>query len=157
MPREIVLSNGTVALVDEADYATASAHRWHPRRCGERVYVETKIKRFSIGLHRLLLRPSTGQVVDHIDGNALNNVRSNLRVCSRAENNRNTRKCRRPTQSAFKGVARQGRAWRAYIHKGGRYCHLGTFQRPEDAAAAYDLAAAAAYGEFAGLNFPEVR
>jgi hypothetical protein len=91
-------------------------------------------------------------LVDHKDGNALNCVRSNLRVCNFAQNNRNRKK---PVskESSYKGVRkhRHGR-WRASIKVNGVTINLGVFDVELDAARAYDAAASKHFGEFAKTN-----
>jgi hypothetical protein len=92
---------------------------------------------------------------DHIDGNGLNNQRSNLRASSQAENMRNRRR-NIANVAGFKGVSptRDGSKWRARIWRDDTSVHLGTFATPEGAARAYDAAAMAQFGDFARLNFP---
>jgi len=108
-------------------------------------------------LHRLIVGAPVGEVVDHINGDTLDNRRSNLRVCSRAENLWNAGK-RRHNTSGFKGVCfdkRDGR-WYARIRAVGRVHDLGRYKTAEEAAMAYDAKAAELHGPFARLNFPSV-
>jgi hypothetical protein len=92
--------------------------------------------------------------VDHEDHNGLNCQRHNLRVCVRGENNGNTRKTCGTSQ--YKGVSRDASRglWRACITIRNRSKFLGRFHDERDAALAYDVAARAAFGEFALCNFP---
>lgn len=113
-------------------------------------------------MERALGRPvDAGCVVDHINGDRLDNRRDNLRECTQAGNLQNARARvmhgSLPVQSPFKGVSgAKGGKWRAYISAAGqRYIHLGTFDAPEEAARAYDAAAIEHFGEFARLNFPD--
>jgi len=92
--------------------------------------------------------------VDHINGFGLDNRRSNLRASDYATNATNQR-IRKNNTSGYKGVARNGRGWRALIQKDGHKTHLGTFATPELAALAYDQAAIELFGEFARPNFPD--
>jgi len=98
------------------------------------------------------MSPDPGFDVDHIDGNKLNNRRSNLRVATRSQNSAN----RGPTggTSKFKGVryCKDKGRYRAEIQADGRYIHLGYFDVEVDAARAYDQAAVTHYGEFAYTN-----
>ena len=104
-------------------------------------------------LHRLLL--GSAVLVDHRDGNGLNNQRSNLRPATHAQNLQNTRK-RAGTTSRFKGVCwnKKKQAWVAFIKHEGKKKYLGCFSSEEVAARAYDFAASETFGEFACLNFP---
>lgn len=102
-------------------------------------------------LHRLILADAA--IVDHINGNGLDNRRINLRSCTRAQNSRNMRA---PLlgSSRYKGVRQFAGKWRASIRLSGTRIHLGTFATEEEAALAYDAVAAEHYGDFAFLNFP---
>lgn len=154
--REVPLTRGLVALVDEADhdavvamgkwYANPSRHTFYARR---QVWVAGVGQR-GLNLHRFL----TGwPLVDHINGDGLDNRRGNLRPASVATNNRNTR-LRSDNTSGFKGVAwdPKSNAWRAYISVNRKRTHLGFFANRADAAAAYDAAALDLHGEFARTN-----
>ena len=93
-----------------------------------------------------------GTIVDHINGNGLDNRLENLRLCSNSENSRNMRRGR--GASNFKGVSwfERDNCWRSYIVMLGRQLHLGYFDSEAEAARAYDIAAAKLFGEFAKLN-----
>jgi hypothetical protein len=152
---EIPLSRGLFALVDTADFAWLSQWKWfacsrYPQRNSGRGVSRTKV-----WMHREIARPRAGLVVDHIDGNPLNNTRANLRVCTTKENTRNCKGRR----AGFKGVQPRARCrsrFLARIRVDGRLLRLGTYPSEVDAALAYDAAARLHFGEFARLNFPEV-
>lgn len=138
-------NSALLALVDDSDYEQLAQRKWY--------FLHDYAISDSVLMHRLIARPCQTQIIDHIDGNTLNNQRSNLRICSVAENLWN----RRATWSAsgFKGVSRRNRdrsPWRASITKNGRAVHLGSFADPVDAAKAYDAAAKKLFGEFACTN-----
>jgi hypothetical protein len=153
----VPLSRGLVAIVDDADYDLVLAHgpwyadpsdvtfyarhnRWIGRRCT------------SVKLHQLLL---DAPLVDHVNGDGLDNRRSNLRPASHVENARN-RARRSDNRSGFKGVQhRDDGRWRARIQAPTRRIHLGIFPTRIEAAHAYDAAAIELFGEFARLNFPK--
>jgi hypothetical protein len=70
--RRIILSNGMIATVDAADYKRLSQYQWYANRHGHKVYACAKIRGKTVCMHRMILRPRQGYVVDHIDGNGLN-------------------------------------------------------------------------------------
>ena len=130
---------------------------WKPqihKRAGK-VYAVTYLGS-PVYLHRLLTGAVKGQVVDHIDGNGLNNASENLRLCTPGQNRANCRKDR-DNRSGYKGVtwARTSRKWMAQIVVQGKKQYLGVFVDKVRAAKAYDREAKKAHGEFAGLNFPK--
>jgi hypothetical protein len=151
--KRIPLSDGQYALVDAADYEWLSQYHWHLCSGG---YAARSENGRRILMHREIMQPPKGMVVDHVDGSRANNCRGNLRVCTRAENQRNQRK-QRGSACGFKGVG--------YL-KGSKRCHakvvfegktvwLGHFDDEVAAARAYDAKAVELFGEFARLNFPE--
>ena len=109
-----------------------------------------------IRMHRLILNAKPGELVDHWDGNGLNNRRRNLRPATNSQNLHNRRRTR--AKSGFCGVWRSGKSsvpWVASIHVKNKAIYLGRFETPEEAARVYDAAAKEHYGEFASLNFKE--
>lgn len=106
-------------------------------------------------LHRFIMKPSRAQLVDHINFDRMDNRRSNLRVCSRSQNNMNRRKT--SGTSSFKGVYwyKDRLCWKAEISLNGLNRCLGYFDSEVDAAVAYDEAASVMFGEFALLNFDD--
>jgi hypothetical protein len=152
-------ARGRLVLVDSGDWDLMMQHRWHvaePPRNGHPYgpYASTNLNlgggRFrTVLMHQLL----TGwPLTDHIDGNGLNNQRSNLRLATNSQNLCNSGS--RGGSSPFKGVSRQNRKWRAVIEVGGTRTHLGYFDDEVEAARAYDAAALRLHGDFARLNFP---
>ena len=148
--REIPLTRGRFALVDEADYdRVVAAGKWHVLLNGQRAYGmrTTRVggRKRNVYLHVFL----TGwSLTDHINGNGLDNRRANLRPATPAENARNQR-IRRDGTSGFKGVGPRRGKWRARISADGDRRNLGVFATPEEAARAYDAAARDLFGEFA--------
>lgn len=141
-------------LVDDEDYdAVVAAGAWcvtrHPKR--HTAYVTREHRRGEARLlHRFLLSPPDGVPVDHVDGNGLNNKRSNLRLCTPSLNSGNAQK-RSNNRSGVKGVSWDAKRckWFACIRVNGKTLPLGRYTRIEDAAAAYATAAAKVFGEFA--------
>jgi hypothetical protein len=103
-------------------------------------------------LHRLILKPEPCSLVDHINGNPLDNRRSNLRLADEFGNSRN-RRVSRGVYTGFKGVHSHRLGWwRAVIIADGKKHDLGVFRSPVEAAKAYDAAAVELHGQFARTN-----
>ena len=104
--------------------------------------------------HRWLFNLKTGDksVVDHIDGNKLNNQKSNLRLCSISENMCNRNKTTGQTSSKYKGVFKQKNKWRAVCRKNKIVYELGSFETEEEAAEAYNEKAKELHEGYALLN-----
>lgn len=150
------IRGGTV-LVDETDLARLAGIPWRIYRAGRHTYARASMRREGgrggwpyVMLHRYLfdLEPGDRRCVDHIDGNGLNNCRSNLRVCSLRENARN--RGLTSGRAGYKGVHLQSGAHVARI--GDPRISLGSFASAVEAALAYNAAATKLYGEFANLN-----
>jgi hypothetical protein len=108
-------------------------------------------------MHRVILSPPDGLQVDHVDGNGLNNQRTNLRLCTHTENCRNSRLAKKRVhfQCRFKGVAferSRKHCWKAHIRTPNGQKTLGRFDTQEAAACAYNAAARELFGDFANLN-----
>jgi hypothetical protein len=148
-----------VALVDREDYDLATlVGKWSARPNHYTVYAQRKIQRpgrtpSTIGLHVFL----TGwPLVDHVNGNGLDNRRANLRPATHTQNNANAR-LRRDNRTGYKGVGQWGGRlpYVARIRSEGHLHYLGRYATPEDAARAYDVAAVEHFGPYARLNFPQ--
>lgn len=147
---------GTFALVDDEDYERLSAYHWYAFKGGRNLYACRNAEHgIQVKMHRVILSAPKGKLVDHIDGNSLNNQKANLRLCSRAENGRNRKTPNRNNKSSrFKGVwfNRKGGVFMAKIVVQNERIYLGQFASEIDAAAAYNSAAVQYHGEFASLN-----
>lgn len=154
--RYIALTRGKFAIVDAADYEWLSRYKWTANCKGDKCYAYRRDKGRGVLMHRAIMQAPKGLVVDHIDGNGLNNRRSNLRLCTQAENSRNARP-RRGT-SRFKGVRAHNTPGQfvAEITLDGRARYIGSFTDEIEAAIAYDLRAVVLFAEFARLNFPHI-
>jgi hypothetical protein len=155
--RAIELTQGYYAVVDEDDYERLSKLQWYAHRQKRRVCAKASVgggdKLF---LHRVVINAPAGQSVDHINGDALDNRKKNLRLCDALNNSRGFRRKRVGVSSRFRGVyfyARDSK-WVAEIKVNGRGMYLGRFDFEEQAGRAYDDAAVTHFGEFATLNFP---
>lgn len=144
---EIRLTQGKIAIVDDADLPLLDGRPWCAQKTRHHWYAVSR----GITMHRLLAG-AEGLQVDHIDGDGLNNRRSNLRVGTVSQNQANRRTAF--GASRFKGVNREkrGKPWRAAIKVNGRKIHLGAFEDEAEAARAYDQAALEYFGEFACTN-----
>ncbi|MGM0904246.1 MAG: HNH endonuclease [Bacillota bacterium] len=143
---------GLYALVDEEEYEELSKYRWNANQCGYAIRSTRKNGVPSgVLMHRQILGVPAGLVTDHINGNRLDNRRINLRIATRAENNRNT-PSQKGSTSKYKGVMWDAKKskWLARLRGG----HLGYFESQKEAAKVYDYFANRKYGEYAYLNFP---
>ena len=181
MAKELVIESkhGTfIVLYDKEDEDLIKSHTWHisqgsksnKNRYSVKTNIpyldsETKCKRYQRRyLSRLIMGEPKGMLVDHINGDTMDNRRSNLRVCSKDENGRNRKIASKNNTSGFKGVSYRkkgpdminewSRPWQAYINYDKKRHHLGMFATAEEAARAYDSEALELHGEFARLNFP---
>lgn len=156
-----------VVLYDAEDEELVETHTWHVvHKTASRdrfIYARTSIKQRQICLHHLIMNTPKGMHTDHINGNTLDNRRSNLRICTAQQNFQN-RKLRSDSSTGFKGVSYQkkrkgminalSKPWRAMIASGGRK-NIGYYATAEEAARAYDAKAKELHGKFAKLNFPD--
>lgn len=153
--KEIRLTQGKFALVDDEDFERTNQFKWFARRHRNTFYaVRSMCSGESKYLHRFLLPEIRS--VDHIDGDGLNNQRHNLRLATNAQNLANQRK-QSGRSSVFKGVSwhTDTKIWEAYIKHQKKKIHLGCYESEVDAAHVYDYAAKTYFGGFARLNFPE--
>jgi HNH endonuclease len=162
--KQLFLSQGQVALVDDEDHERFKVFRWfyRPERRGAQGYAvrnsTTDGRRRQEYLHRAIMRPEPGYEVIFLDGNRLNCQRSNLRVGTGTDARRHHRR-RRDCSAPYKGVSwcAEVSRWKAGIRVDGKLIHLGLHETAEGAARAYDRAAKHFHGEFAVLNFNEER
>lgn len=152
--KEIPLTQGKVAIVDDEDFDELMKVRWRfSGGYARRTRTIAFRKQVSSLMHREILGVTDSNIkVDHIDGNTLDNRKSNLRICTDCQN-----KCNRPEQknnaSGYKGVSKMRNArWRAEISYQGKCRYLGVFMSPEEAHAAYAAAAREIHGEFANIG-----
>lgn len=142
--KQIPLTQGMVALVDDADYEFLSAWKWYALKHGRTFYVVRARHKADrpgptlIYMHRVLFCPPPGTETDHISGNGLDNRQENLRAVTHAINNANrVHRNRNRIHDLPLGVHHSGRKFRAQIGVDGHIRCLGTFATPEEAHAAY--------------------
>lgn len=149
MTKEITLTKGQVAVVDDEDYEMlVTGSRW----CVNGGYAFNASRG---RMHRLIVKAPAGVMVDHINGDKLDNRKENLRLCTNSTNQANRKAAR--GVSKFKGVVLEHRKngrqfWKATIVLDGKATYLGSFATDLEAATAYNAAALAKFGEFANLN-----
>ena len=156
--RTIPLTRGKYAVVDAADYEWLSQWKWCAGGKGyaERWSRNASGHRIKIGMHSLIIGIKPGYEPDHVNGDRLDNRRSNLRHATRSQNMAN-KKARQGT-SLYKGVSwsKCSKKWRADIMKNRKQQYIGSFATESEAAAAYNRVAVILFGEFARLNRLEV-
>jgi len=153
--RKIQLTKGKFAKVDQRDYERFREMRCFATLCGAIYYAACKINSKNFLMHRLIMEPPKGMVVDHINGDGLDNRRANLRICTKKQNNYN-RRIQGRGASKYKGVSWKNRdkRWRATLYYEKKQIFLGCFETEIEAAKAYDRAAVKYYKEYARVNFP---
>ena len=141
--KEIPLSQGGFAIVDEDDYEQISRFNWHSYPGHNTLYARRVFwagkKTHNVDMHRVILNPSPGFEVDHIDGNGLNNLRSNLRIVTRRGNAQNRHMIKTSRHPGVHWHKQRGK-WVAEIRYNGRRGYLGLFEIEEDAATTYRVA-----------------
>jgi hypothetical protein len=156
---------GRFVLIDDNDLDRVNSYHWsllvpNPR-CPHGAYAQAWVEdphgvKRRMTLHRFLMDAPPGHLIDHINGDGLDNRRSNLRLVSREQNQRN-RRARNGRD--HKGITQTPSGqWRAKIEVEGRSKHLGVFRTPEAASLAYHKASVEIFGSYAfraGLYAPQ--
>ena len=158
-------ARGAIVLIDQADADRVLARRWMVSYSkAENIFdcfhfINRKSEFSRKRLSRFILCATDAQIVDHINGNRLDNRRQNLRIVTQQQNTWNRRKANNAA-SAYKGVCplagSKSKPWRAYIHMDRKQKHLGLFATEIEAARVYDEAARSIFGQFAAVNFPRI-
>ncbi len=161
--KKIALTQGLFALVDDADYEWLNQWKWIANRMKTHHILYYAVRGIPVAkgkqgdekMHRLILglQPGDKRECDHKDGDGLNNQQSNLRICTRMQNQQNQRK-QKSGSSKHKGVSwnRDRHKWRSRIQVNRKLIHLGYFPSEKTAGVAYNQAAQKHFGEFARLN-----
>jgi len=155
MAKQIQLNNGVITIVDDEDYEYLNQWKWYLLKSHTNYYAirtqrpENKL----LQLHRIVMKAKKGEIIDHINGNKLDNRKSNLRICTQAQNNQN-RKISKLNKSGYNGVSWsiRNKKWVAQIACENKKIHIGYYIDPIDAAKAFNNAAQKYHGEFAKLN-----
>lgn len=159
--KEVRLSKGAIAIVDDVDFEFASSHKYWINSWGyayRSIWLgqHNKPQHKNVSLHRELMGVTDPRVlVDHINGDTLDNRRCNLRLSTKSTNGCNRPKTRANT-TGYKGVVLHTQCksprWMATITVHGKHKYLGLFPTPEEAAKHYNEAALLHFGEYARLN-----
>lgn len=161
--KEIILTQGKIALVDDEDYEYLNQWKWFAHKFNNIYYAdswrkEESGKRTMVRMHRVILGAPKNSQVDHRDRDGLNNQRNNIRLCTNAQNMSNREGWGKTTQ--YKGVYCYYEKYkestycriRAFIQHDNKPISLGIFKTEREAALAYNKKAKELFGEFAKLN-----
>lgn len=143
----IPLTQNQVALIDAEDLAKVSGKMW----CYDKGYAVNRTLKTS--MHQLIMNTPKGMHTDHVDGNGLDNRKCNLRICTAAQNQWNSKKYK-SKPAGYKGVSlhKDGK-YQASIRIEGKLKHLGLYETPREAALVYDNYAKQYRGQYARTNF----
>jgi hypothetical protein len=159
--KTIPLTKGYFTKVDDEDYEELAKIRWHvtiqkgserPRACRSVRKNGKKMK--NIYMSRVILNPPIGKYVDHVNGDTLDNRKSNLRLATPTENSRNYPRPK-TNKSGYKGVSfdKRENKWKACISTNKeKNKHLGYFNTPQEAGVAYNEASLKYHGEYGRIN-----
>lgn len=154
---EIELTQGKVAIIDDEDYEIVSKHNWRAYKDKNTYYAITRYEHTppysQISLHRFIMNDPEGMVVDHIDGNGLNNKKENLRIVTRQQNNSHRLNMMSNNTSGYRGVywkKHPHNRWLSCIRFNSKLIHLGYFDTKEEAARAFNEKARELFGEYCG-------
>lgn len=154
-------------LVDDEDFEFLNQWRWKLLVSYNSTYAVRNVSKYLGGgrknkkyeykcilMHRLIMKANDDRIVDHKDHNGLNNQKSNLRLCTKADNNRNVGKHADAKYSKYKGVSfdKNRGKWISAVKFQRKTINLGRFDSEDAAAKAYNYKADELFGEFANLN-----
>jgi len=162
--KEIELTHGYVALVDDEDFERININNFFVKICPHTnyactgMYINKKSKHKF--MHHLILNIKNAREnkieVDHIDGNGLNNQKHNLRICNKSQNCMN-QKLRKTSTTKYKGVSwhKAANKFESHITINRKKKYLGLYNTDIEAAKVYDINAKELFGEYAYLNFKQ--
>jgi len=148
--KKVPLGNDQFAIVDDDDFERVNQYQWRAHKGGnsdEHIYAVTRLR-----MHRLILNAPPGMYVDHINGDTLDNRKSNLRLCTTAQNQQNARP--RRGSSKYKGVSYNSRKkrWLGAFMANGKTYYVGCFKSEDECAKAVDEKRKEVCGDFATTN-----
>lgn len=149
----IPLTQGQFAIVDDEGYEELSRRKWCALKGSDGKYRAIRGYDPAVYMHRQIMNAPKGMDVDHINHNPLDNQKTNLRICTRSQNNQN-KLAHKSAKSKYKGVHyhKPQKKWMARLALNGKRFTLGAFNNEIDAAKAYNKAATKYFGEYACLN-----
>lgn len=138
--------------IDKKDFIELKNYKFYISKNG---YVRFTINKKRIFVHRYITKCPNDKVVDHINGNKLDNTRTNLRICSQSENSKN--RSSKSGTSKYKGVSfcsteKRKKKWKAAIETHNKHICIGRFYTEKEAAIAYNKKAVELFGEYAKIN-----
>lgn len=148
------ITKGMTCKIDPEDFDKVKNHSWCAVKGKKTFYAQSRISKNELCfIHNIIM---DAKIIDHINGDGLDNRKSNLRKCTITQNNRNRGPSKRGT-SSYKGVcwSTAKNKWRANIMINKKQTHLGYFETEKEAAKSYDEKAKEIYKEYAWLNFKD--
>lgn len=159
--KEIKLTHGKFALVDDEDYDFLMQWKWHAHNPRENkwyakrsIYFAENKRKTTVIMHRVIMKARKGQTIDHRFGEGFDNQKKNLRFCTAAQNNANRKSANKNSTSKYLGVFfdNRRRKWVAAICSNYKKVRIGIFANEDDAAIAFNDVAIKIHGQFARLN-----
>lgn len=158
--KKIQLTQGKFTIVDDEDYIELNKYNWCVSKGRNTLYAVRRCSNKVIRIHRILLDCPENNMVDHINGNGLDNRKENLRICNKSQNNGNS-KLRVDNTSGFKGVFyhKSTKKWTSQIKINGKRKYLGLFTDKLEAKEAYEKEAKKHLSEFysEGIKYKDVK
>lgn len=146
----IPLTFGLFARIDISDYDLVSSYIWQAQYRSDMMGFYA-INSNGIRMHRMILKPEDGYIVDHIDGNGLNNTRGNIRIGTQSQNCVNRKRTPGPY---MRGTRPKGNRWQSYIKFNGVQRSLGYYDNEQDAHNVYLKEAIKLHGDWMPLPQP---
>ena len=154
--KEIKSSRNCIVMVDDCDYDFLMRYKWYSNIRKDNIYCCSIINGKTVYMHRLIINAKNGEMVDHKDGDGMNNQRNNIRICTNSQNQMNKTAT---GKSKYLGVCVRNnyrsindKKYSAKIKVKEKYIHIGVYENECDAALAYNEYAKKYHGEYARLN-----